>query len=327
VATTSELQVVFGTGPIGLAVIEELARAGRPVRAASRSGDAPLPRGVEARAGDDADPAFLNGAAEGAAVVYQCLNPPYTRWPERFPPLQATALDATTAAQAKLVLMDNLYGYGPTDGRPLTEDLPLAAPGKKGRTRAPMAEELLQSHRDGRVRAAIGRASDYFGPRALVSHMGERANRPLLAGKSAQLLPRPDPPHTYSYLPDIARGLIVIGDRDEALGEAWHIPSPPTVTTREFVERIAPAAGVEPRMRPLPKPLVRVVRCSTCRYGRRWSSGTRSTTRTWSTTASSRVASATSRHPSTRRSPPPSSGSARTPPRSPRARPRKDAAP
>ncbi len=258
-ATTSELQVVFGTGPIGLAVIEELARAGRPVRAVSRSGDAPLPRGVEARAGDAGDPAFANAAAEGAAVVYQCLNPPYTRWPELFPPLQATVLDSAAAAHAKLVVMDNLYGYGPTDGGPLTEDLPLAAPGKKGRTRARMAEELLQAHRDGRVRAAIGRASDYFGPRALVSHMGERTIRPLLAGKSAQLLPRPDLPHTYSYLPDIARGLIVLGDRDEALGEAWHIPSPPTVTTREFVERIAAAAGVEPRMRPLPKPLARVV--------------------------------------------------------------------
>lgn len=254
-----ERHVVFGTGPIGLAVIEELAGTDRPVLAVSRSGGTPLPDGVEARAGDAADPAFARAAAEGASVVYQCLNPPYTEWPQLFPALQAAVLEAAAASRAKLVVMDNLYCYGPTDGRPLREDLALAARGKKGWTRARMAEELLQAHRDGRVRATIGRASDYFGPRGLVSHMGERTIRPLLAGKSAQLFPRPDVPHTYSYLPDIARGLIVLGDRDEALGEAWHLPSPPTVTTREFIARVAAAAGVEPRLRAMPKLLARAV--------------------------------------------------------------------
>jgi len=33
-----------------------------------------------------------------AAVLYQCLNAPYTQWPERFPPLQSGAAVATTVA-------------------------------------------------------------------------------------------------------------------------------------------------------------------------------------------------------------------------------------
>ena len=34
-------------------------------------------------------------------------------------------LEGAASAGAKLIAMENLYMYGPTDGRPLTEDLPL----------------------------------------------------------------------------------------------------------------------------------------------------------------------------------------------------------
>jgi hypothetical protein len=31
-------------------------------------------------------------------VIYQCLNAPYTQWPERFPPLQRSVLAAAERA-------------------------------------------------------------------------------------------------------------------------------------------------------------------------------------------------------------------------------------
>ena len=253
------LHVVFGTGPIGLAVVDELSRTGRRVRAVNRSGRAGLPAGIEVVSGDASDGAFSRSACEGAAVVYQCLNPPYTEWPRFFPPLQRGVLEGTVAAGAKLVSMENLYAYGPTGGRPLTEDLPLAATGRKGRTRAAMTQELLDAHSAGRVRVAIGRASDYFGPRGLLSAMGGRVFYPLLAGKKAQTMGKPDLLHTYTHLPDIAKGLVVLGEREEALGEAWHLPSPQTVTTQEFVARIAREAATEPGVQAMPKLLARAV--------------------------------------------------------------------
>ena len=60
--------------------------------------------------------------------------------------------------------LENVYGYGPTGGKPMTEDLPLAATTVKGRTRTAMTEQLLAAQDAGRVRVAIGRASDFFGP-------------------------------------------------------------------------------------------------------------------------------------------------------------------
>jgi hypothetical protein len=40
------------------------------------------------------------------------------------------------------------------------------------------------------------------------------------AGKSAQVAGDPVQPHTYTYMPDIGKGLLVLGEREEALGRA-----------------------------------------------------------------------------------------------------------
>jgi nucleoside-diphosphate-sugar epimerase len=173
--------------------------------------------------------------------------------------LQAAVIEAAAAADARLVMADNLYMYGPTDGAPLTEDLPYRATSSKGKLRAQMAEELLAAHRAGKVQVAIGRASDYFGPHGLISHMGQRVFYRALAGKKAQVLGNPDVAHTYSYLPDVGRALVNLGEREEALGEVWHVPNPETLTTREFVGRVYQETGNQPGIQAMPRTLLAVL--------------------------------------------------------------------
>lgn len=251
--------VVFGTGPVGLALVEHLDSAGEKVIAVNRRGRADVPSAVAVVAGDASDPKFTSDVVQGAAVVYQCLNPPYTKWPELFPALQAAVLQGAASADAKLVSFENLYAYGPTAGRPLSEDLPLAATGSKGRVRAQMAVDLLAAHDAGTVRVAIGRASDYFGPRGLVSHMGERVFYPALAGKNAQVMGDPDQPHTFSYVPDIGAGLATLGLRDEADGRAWHLPNAQTISTREFIDKVYQTTGTDGKVSAMPRPMLNVV--------------------------------------------------------------------
>lgn len=92
------------------------------------------------------------------------------------------------------MVVDNLYMYGPTGGRPITEDLPYAARSRKGRARAALAERLLAAHRAGDVPVAIGRGSDYFGPRGVATTHGDRFFPPLLAGKAVQVFGDVDAP-------------------------------------------------------------------------------------------------------------------------------------
>src|SRR5262245_3413899 len=235
------LHVVFGaTGGIGSAVVGELVHAGRSVRAVSRGGRAP--KGAQGVAADAADPAEAAAAAVGASVLYHCASPPYTKWPELFPPLTRSILGAAESSGAKLVFADNLYAYGPVDG-PLREDLPALAHGRKGRVRVEMAAQLLAAHRDGRARVAIGRASDYYGPHGTGSTAGQTVFGRILAGKKPQWPGRLDQPHTFHYLPDIARGLLVLADRREADGQVWHLPAAEPLTAQQFFDMIAQAAG------------------------------------------------------------------------------------
>ena len=155
--------------------------------------------------------------------------------------------------------MENLYMYGPTDGRSLTEDLPHAPNTRKGTVRARMSEELMEAHKSGRMRVAIRRASDHVGPRVLASAAGEQVFGRAVEGKSAQVAGDPDQPHTYTYAPDIGRGLVILGEREEALGRAWHLPSPETVTTRRFVETIFEEAGGPARVQTAPKIVLRAM--------------------------------------------------------------------
>jgi nucleoside-diphosphate-sugar epimerase len=248
--TSQALHVIFGAGAIGLATLDALLRRGETVRMVSRSGSARVPENVEVVAGNAADPQFTIDVTRGARVVYQTLNPPYTRWVEEFPALQAGVLAAAETHGARLVSMENVYMYGRPAGRPLTETRDYAAHTKKGQLRGRMAQELLAAHQAGRVQVAIGRASDYFGPRGgAQSNLGDRLFPAALAGKSASVLGDPDQPHTYTYIPDIGEGLAVLGEHPDAPGTVWHLPNDPnTRTTRELVDVVYRLAG-QPRTR------------------------------------------------------------------------------
>ena len=254
------LHVVFGTGQVGNALAAHLAGLGLAVRAVSRSRPATLADGIDWRAADVSDPEAATDAAKGASVVYQCVNAPYTQWPELFPPLQQGVLAAAERTGALLVALENLYGYGPTGGRPMTEDLPLAATTVKGRTRAGMTAELLAAAEAGRVRLAIGRASDFFGPGVTQgSTLGERVFGNALAGRRADFIGNPDLPHTYSYVPDIAAGLATLGTDPRAAGQVWHLPGPQTVTTRALLDLVAGEVGHPVAVRSLPKLAMRAL--------------------------------------------------------------------
>jgi nucleoside-diphosphate-sugar epimerase len=246
--TTTARHVIFGTGAIGLATLDALRRRGETVRLVNRSGRARVSDDVEVVGGDASDPDFTTAVAHGASVVYQTLNPPYPEWTAQFPALQTGVLAAAEATGARMVSMENVYMYGRPAGRPLTEDRAHDAHTKKGQLRSRMARELLAAHQAGRVQVAIGRASDYFGPRGgAQSNLGDRVFPAALAGKTATVLGDPDQPHTYTYIPDIGEGLAVLGEHPDAPGEVWHLPNDPdTRTTRRLVDIVYQQAG-QPR--------------------------------------------------------------------------------
>lgn len=252
------LHVVIGFGPAGAATARLLAERGERVKVIGRS-PRPEEPGLEHVVLDATDRAALTAAAEGADAIYQCASPPYHRWTRDWPPLADATAAAAEATGAVLVALGNLYGYGPVDG-PITEDLPLEAAGPKGRVRVQLWEQLHDLHEQGRIRAAEVRASDFFGPGVTDGgHLGARVVPAVLKGRKVQVMGDPDAPHSWTYLPDVARTLVRVAAEEKAWGRAWHVPTLPARSSRVMVGVLCEAANVPPvGVQRLPAPLLRM---------------------------------------------------------------------
>lgn len=254
----TELNVIFGTGPLAQATMRALLKRGKTIRMVNRSGQRPagVPAEVEITAGDAYNPDFTRSATKAATVVYQCAQPAYQMWVKQFPSLQTAILEGAAANAAKLIVAENLYMYGDTHGQLIQEGLPYAAQTRKGKVRAEMAQALLEAHRLGKVRLAMACGADFYGPGVLSSSLGERTIIPLLQGKPAEVTGALDQPHTYTYINDFGEALALLGERDELLGQAWHVPNPPTLTQRELVTMFFHEAGLEPKFTVMGKPML-----------------------------------------------------------------------
>lgn len=249
--------VIFGTGPLGMAIMEALVTQGDNVRMINRSGKADVPQGVEIIASDAYDANNTKAVCRDADLVYQCAQPSYTQWPEKFPPLQASILEGVAASDAVFVACENLYMYGEVDG-PIHEDLPYAAHTRKGKTRAEMAKAWQAAHQRGEIRGVSVRASDFYGPRVLGSTLGDRIFPAILQGKSANLAGDIDLPHTYTFIRDFAKAMILVGANEDTWGQVWHAPNAPTLSTRQVVELAFKVAGQLPKMSTMGKMMMRI---------------------------------------------------------------------
>ena len=252
--------VVLGTGAIGRAVAEELVRRGGPVRMVNRSGKMDeIPAGVELVASDLYDPAKVREVTRGVKVVYQSAQPPYHQWTEKFPLLQKSIIEGLTGSSAKLVLIENVYMYGDTQGKPMKEDTPYNAHTRKGRVRGEISSAAFAAHKEGRIRVTAARGGNFFGPWGTDSTMGARVFYPLLRGKPAQLIGRTDVPHTHTYVKDFGTALVILGERDEADGKVWHVPNDrPEMTQEELVCLFAEEAGIEPKISSMGKMMMSI---------------------------------------------------------------------
>ncbi|WP_304110284.1 NAD-dependent epimerase/dehydratase family protein [Mycolicibacterium bacteremicum] len=239
---SQDIHVVIGaSGATGSVIVRELHKAGRRVRAVNRSGRTSVPGGVEFVGADATDPAQMREVCTGAAVVYNCVNPPFLQWRDAFPAVVDGVLAGAAEAGATLVHADNTWMYGKV-AAPMTEATPYRPVSNLGVLRAWLADRILAAHQRGEVQAVIGRAGELFGPR-VESTMGRNVFGAAQRGRTVHWLGAVDVPLTPLYIDDFAHGLITLGERKEALGQVWHVPHPEPVTARQFVGMITAVAG------------------------------------------------------------------------------------
>jgi nucleoside-diphosphate-sugar epimerase len=253
-----DLHIVTGAGPVGSTIALQLADAGHPVRLLTRSGSGPEHPLIERRSVDVSQAGALAEHFDGAVAVHHCIHgSAYSAktWRAELPAAEQAVLTAAGRAGAVVVFPESLYSYGPVDG-PMTEDLPRDAEHGKLGVRA----ELLRA-RDAHSTPTVSvAASDFYGPFVRTAHAGERLVPALLAGRRVTMVGSLDQPHSFTYVPDLARAMIRAAQTPELWNQVLHAPTAPAPTQRELAQAFTTAADLPaPRLSALPAWALKVV--------------------------------------------------------------------
>ena len=255
--------VIFGSGPLGRAVLNQLLERQEPVRVVNRSGVMPgIPLSVEVVKADAYDVESAKRAAAGASVIYNCAAPEYSvkAWQTQLPLLWGNIAQSAATQKARLVIGDNLYVYDQVDSGNIREDLPMRSTTGKGKARIAVTEQMLELHRTGQVELAVVRGSDFYGAYGTdQSQFGSRMIPPLLRHQAAQVIGHSNAPHSITYLPDFGRALVMVAERDSAFGQMWHVPNALARTRLEVLTMLAAIIGAPLNIQAMGKPMLGVL--------------------------------------------------------------------
>ena len=202
-------------------------------------------------------------AVEGSEICYLTAGLPYEAktWEKFWPQVMENVIQACLASKSKLVFFDNIYLYDGAKLNPITEDLPVNPPSRKGQVRAQIAEMLWDAADEDGLQALIARSADFYGPGIKkVSYLTESVFNPLSQGKTANLIGGDQYKHSFTYTPDAGKAVALLGNTPDAYGESWHLPTAADpMTGKEWVYAIAKALDAKPKYRVAGKTMMRLM--------------------------------------------------------------------
>jgi len=233
-------------GAIGRSVAAALSAEARPYRVVGRDrkalessfGADPLAEIVTW----DPDDARSVRAAEGIDTIVYLVGVDYTQFALHPILMQATLEAAVAAGVSRMLLIGTVYPYGRARTNPVREDHPRTPHTYKGRMRKAQEDLVLEADRAGRIRGAVLRLPDFYGPAVEKSFLGELFTSGV-TGKAANLIGPIDMPHEFVFVPDVGPVVAKLVDEPRAYGRVWHLAGAGITTQREMVERVRREAG------------------------------------------------------------------------------------
>ena len=254
------LQTIIGsTGEIGKRLVKELQNYSDKIRLVSRN---PLKI-------NDTDELFradvlnekeISDALKDTDVAYLLVGIRYKAsvWEKEWLKIIDNVINSCSKNKTKLVFLDNVYMYGLVNGW-MTEETPYNPCSRKGEVRAKVAEKLMQEVKQGNLKALIARSADFYGPQAENTFLHPLVFRKLKNGKKATWFGNAKVKHSFTFTPDIAKALAVLGNSDNAFNQIWHLPTHRDALTGDDIINItAEYLNVEPEYSVISKPAMRL---------------------------------------------------------------------
>ncbi len=256
------MQTILGAGgAIGSDLAKELTAYTNQIRLVSRN-PVKINEGDQLVSADLTNRTQVFEAVKGSEIVYITVGFPYKAivWDQVWPAFMRNVIDACKENKAKLVFFDNVYLYDPEQIPHMTEETPVNPSSKKGKIRAHIARMLMDEVEQGKIKALIARAADFYGPGISNSVIQEAVYKNLKAGKRANWFCTLDKVHSCTFTPDAAKATAILGNDDKAYGQAWHLPTAgDPLTGKEWIEAFAKEMNVQPKSMVAGKFMIRIM--------------------------------------------------------------------
>lgn len=254
------MQTILGAGgAIGTDLAKELANYTDKIRLVSRH-----PKKVndtdELLAANLSDATQVEQAIAGSEVVYLTVGFAYDIkvWQQKWPALMKAVIQACEKHGAKLVFFDNVYMYDRDYLNHMTEETPIRPTSEKGKVRAQIADMLMEAVAQKRITALIARAADFISTTNSV--LIEMGFKNLKKGKKAMWMVDANKIHSFTFTPDAAKAVALLGNTPEAYNQVWHLPTDNTkLTGKQWIALMAKELNTTPKYQIMPVWMMRIL--------------------------------------------------------------------
>lgn len=236
-------QVILGSnGTIGVALAKELASYSSDITLVSRN-----PRKVNPTDRllplDLSHKENIKQAIGDADRVYITIGFPYktSAWKKLWLPFMQEVISVCSKNRTKLVFFDNIYAIGKEGIHHIVESSVIGPSSKKGEIRAAVDRLLIQTMNSGNLDVIIARAPDFFGGNSgKNSILMNLVYDQLKLEKKAKWFCDAGKVHSFGYVPDLAKGMALLGNTDAAYNQIWNLPtSTEKLTGKDWISLFA----------------------------------------------------------------------------------------
>jgi nucleoside-diphosphate-sugar epimerase len=244
------MQTILGAGgAVATELAKELKKYTDKVRLVSRN-----PKIVNANdeifTANLLDKKSVNDAIAGSDVVYLTAGLKYNIkvWQRDWPVIIQNVIDGCIVHNARLVFFDNIYLYAPDQIPNMTEESRVAPATKKGKVRAELITMIFDSIQNEKLTAMITRSADFYGKNVKTGFLNIGVIDNFKKNKKAFWQSDANKIHSFTYIPDAARAVALLGNTPDAYNQVWHLPtSSERWTGKDFINYIAKQMNIKSR--------------------------------------------------------------------------------
>ena len=254
------MHTILGAGgPVANALSRHLAENHQSVRLVSRKPLTTTGPNMSWKKADLLIYSELLEAVKGSDVIYLTAGLVYDKkiWGAQWPVIMENVINLAKETGARLIFFDNVYSYGLVNG-PMKEDTPYNPCSVKGEIRAKIATRLMDEAKTGNIKASIARGADFYGTETNNGILDLMVLDKFAKKQNAQWIGDVSKLHNFSFIPDMGKGMYLLGQSPDSDNQVWHMPTAPALTGKQFIEMAAGIYGVQPKHFALKKLMMQI---------------------------------------------------------------------